>query len=139
MRGKREKTRPAINLRSYSETPVLVDTLTNKENTKNATKNLLRVFEVVYVEHRKRGNFCSLSCSSKRNHTDETKEKISNTVREHFQTPEGIAQAKVNNRRVNAILNNEIPPVTIDEFAVSIPELSPDLSDYNDYNKAEDW
>jgi hypothetical protein len=91
------------------------------------------------VEHRKRGNFCSLSCSSKRNHTDETKEKISNTVREHFQTPEGIAQAKVNNRRVNAILNNEIPPVTIDEFAVSIPELSPDLSDYNDYNKAEDW
>ena len=91
------------------------------------------------VEHRKRGNFCSLSCSSKRNHTDETKDKISNTVREHFQTPEGIAQAKVNNRRVNAILNNEIPPVTIDEFAVSIPELSPDLSDYTDYNKAEDW
>lgn len=91
------------------------------------------------AEHRKRGNFCSLSCSSKRNHTEETKEKISDSVREHFLTPEGIAQAKVNNRRVNAVLNNETPPVNSDEFAVAIPTLDPDLSDYSEYNRAEKW
>jgi hypothetical protein len=91
------------------------------------------------VEHRKRGSFCSLSCSSKRSHKEETKEKISDSVREHYLTPEGIAQAKVNNRRVNAMAHDEIPPVTIEDFAVSIPELSPDISDFQDYERGEDW
>jgi hypothetical protein len=91
------------------------------------------------VEHRKRGRFCSLSCSSKRPHSEESKEKIAEGLRDYYQTPEGIAQAKVYNRRVNAVKADETPPVIADEFAVNIPTLDPDLSDYDDYNRAEDW
>jgi hypothetical protein len=35
--------------------------------------------------------------------------------------------------------NDEPLPVTLEDFAVDIPTLNPDLSDYSDYNKAEDW
>jgi len=91
------------------------------------------------IEHRKRGKFCSLSCSSKRDHKEKTKEKIAESMRDYYLTPEGVAQAKVNNRRVNAVKADEEPPVTIEDFAVNIPDLPPDLSDFDDYSKAEKW
>ena len=47
---------------------------------------------------------------------------------EYNRTPEAIAHQK--------LLHTGI---TVEEFAVDIPDLPPDLSDYNDYNKAEDW
>jgi hypothetical protein len=50
---------------------------------------------------------------------------------EYNRTPEAIAKQKQ--------LNTSLASMTADDFAVDIPDLPPDLSDYNDYNKAEDW
>jgi hypothetical protein len=47
---------------------------------------------------------------------------------EFNRTPEGIAQQKLFNSGLVS-----------DDFAVDIPTLDPDLADYTDYNKAEDW
>ena len=44
-------------------------------------------------------------------------------MREYYRTPEGSAQAFMNNRRVNALRVNEAPPVSIEEFTVDIPTL----------------
>jgi hypothetical protein len=51
MRGKREKTRPAINLRSYSETPVLVDTLTKQREHQERHKKLAESFRSGIFAH----------------------------------------------------------------------------------------
>lgn len=50
---------------------------------------------------------------------------------EYNKTPEAIAKQKQ--------INTPLASLTVDEFAVNVPSLDPDLSDYNDYNKAEDW
>jgi hypothetical protein len=49
-------------------------------------------------------------------------------AQEYNRTPEGIAQQKLFNTGLVS-----------DDFAIEIPSLDPDLSDYTDYNKAEDW
>jgi hypothetical protein len=74
--------------------------------------------------HRKKGAYCCISCSNgARSLSDKTKEKIADGMRDYYLTPEGIASAAVNNRRVNALRMNEAPPVTIDEFTVDIPTI----------------
>lgn len=76
------------------------------------------------TKHRKRGDYCCQSCaSSARTLSETTKDKISEGMREYYQTPEGSAQAFINNRRVNALRVNEAPPVTIEEFTVDIPTI----------------
>ena len=50
---------------------------------------------------------------------------------EYNRTPEAIAKQKQ--------LNTSLASITVEDFAVDIPTLDPDLTDYNDYNKAEDW
>jgi len=47
---------------------------------------------------------------------------------EYNRTPEGIAQQKLFNTGLVA-----------DDFAIDIPTLDPDLSDYDEYNRAEKW
>lgn len=63
-------------------------------------------------------------------------------MREFYKTPEGVAAASINNRRVNAFKRNETPPVMVEEFAVDIPDVH-SLSDYDEYlegfEKGEDW
>jgi hypothetical protein len=74
--------------------------------------------------HRKKGAYCSISCSNAaRSLTDQTKEKIADGMREYYNTPEGIAQASINNRRVLADKMGAPLPVTIDEFVVDIPTI----------------
>lgn len=74
--------------------------------------------------HRRRGPYCSNSCSAKDRTRDEvTREKISDSMKDFFDTPEGIAQGKVNNRRYLALRAGETPPVTVDDFCVDIPTL----------------
>jgi hypothetical protein len=81
------------------------------------------------VKHRKRGPFCSQSCSSKdRPASEKSKEALRKAAIEYNRTPEGIAQQKLFTTGLVA-----------DDFAIDIPTLDPDLSDYDDYNKAEDW
>lgn len=92
---------------------------------------------------RGRGNCCSKSCSGKnRRWTEEEKQNIANGMREFYKTPEGVAAASINNRRVNAFKRNETPPVMAEEFAVDIPDVH-SLSDYDEYlegfEKGEDW
>jgi hypothetical protein len=80
-------------------------------------------------KHRKRGPFCSQSCSSKdRPASENVKNALRKTAIEYNRTPEGIAQQKLFNSGLVS-----------DDFAVDIPTLDPDLADYKDYNKAEDW
>ena len=82
------------------------------------------------IKHRKKGPYCSQSCANR--DRPEYSQKVADTMRkvaiEYNKTPEAIAQQK--------LLHTGI---SIDDFAVDIPDLPPDLSDYIDYNKAEDW
>ena len=88
-------------------------------------------------EHRKKGNYCSQSCASTVNNTgreqsEETREKITNTVNEYFQTPEGIATghmvARQNAKR--AEINQKIKEghyiLEPDDWAVEIPNFDDD-------------
>ena len=82
--------------------------------------------------YRKRGLYCSQSCASfDREPTNAQRENMRKVATEYNRTPEAIAKQKQ--------LNTSLASMTVDEFAVSIPDLPPDLSEYNDYNKAEDW
>ena len=76
------------------------------------------------IVHRKKGAYCSISCSNNaRTLTDQTKEKIAEGLKEYYNTPEGIAQASINNRRVNNDKLGLPAPITIDEFVVDIPTI----------------
>jgi hypothetical protein len=76
------------------------------------------------ILHRKRGIFCGASCAaSSKTLTDQTKEKIADGLKEYYNTPEGIAQASINNRRVNNDKLGLPAPITIDEFVVDIPTI----------------
>jgi hypothetical protein len=81
-------------------------------------------------EHKKRGPYCSQSCANR--NRPEYSQKVSDNMRkvaaEYNKTPEAIAQQKM--------LSTGI---TIEDFAVDIPTLSPDISDYDDYERGEDW
>lgn len=93
------------------------------------------------TKHRKKGLFCSRSCGNVREHTEEDKKIRSIKAREYAQTPEGIASAQ-KARRVLIAVNKgqEFNEVTMDEFAVDIP----DVTDYNleydsTWQRAEKW
>jgi hypothetical protein len=80
-------------------------------------------------KHRKRGPFCSASCgNSDREPTEKQRENMRKVVNEFNKTPEAIA--------IKRMMATGITP---DEFGVDIPTLSPDISDYNDYERGEDW
>lgn len=83
-----------------------------------------KVCPTCLIHHRKKGAYCSISCSNgARTLTDQTKEKIADGLRDYYLTPEGLAQASINNRRVNALKIGEAPPITIEEFTVDIPTI----------------
>ena len=81
---------------------------------------------------RKRGIYCSQSCASHdREPTENMRKKMRKVAIEYNRTPEAIAKQKQ--------INTSLASMTVEDFAVDIPDLPPDLSDYTDYNKAEDW
>ena len=83
-------------------------------------------------KHRKRGIFCSQSCSSKdRPANENVRAALRKTAMEYNRTPEGIAQQKLFNTGLAA-----------DDFAIEIPDIKTldDLSDYTEgYDRAEKW
>ena len=82
--------------------------------------------------HRKRGVYCCQSCANAdRVPTDNMREKMRKVATEYNQTPEAIAKQKM--------INTPLASMTIEDFAVDIPDLPPDLSDWSDYDKASDW
>jgi hypothetical protein len=50
---------------------------------------------------------------------------------EYNRTPEAIAKQKM--------IGTPLATMTVDEFAVNVPDLPPDLSEWSEYTKAEDW
>ena len=83
-------------------------------------------------EHRKRGLFCSQSCSNvDRPVTDNMRNAMRKVAVEYNRTPEAIAKQKM--------LNTSLATMTVEDFAVDIPDLLPDLSDWSEYDKASDW
>ncbi len=94
-------------------------------------------------EHRKKGLFCSQSCSNtNRPVSDETKSKLQKATREYQDTPEGLATARKNAERM-ALMNKglESNQVTIEDFAVDIPDIR-GLEDYEGlegYDRADRW
>lgn len=95
------------------------------------------------LEHRKKGQYCSQSCANEsRTLTAETKAKISQSINEYNQTPEGLASARKNAERM-ALMNKglESNQVTIEDFAVDIPDIR-GLEDYDGlegYDRADRW
>ena len=83
--------------------------------------------------HRKRGPYCSQSCANRDRpeYSPKVAEAMRKVVTEYNKTPEAIAKQKQ--------LNTPLASMTVDDFAVHIPDLPPDLSEYTDYNRAEDW
>lgn len=85
------------------------------------------------VSHRKQGIYCSQACANAdRIVSEETKEKISESRREYFDTPEGAAFAARLSER-NKTLE---PLVKIDDYSIDIPTIH-DLPP--GYDPAEDW
>ena len=79
--------------------------------------------------YRKKGIYCSQSCSSSdKEPTDKMRSAMRKVANEYNKTPEAIAQQK--------LLHTGI---TIEDFAVDIPSLDPDLSDYDGYERGENW
>jgi len=83
--------------------------------------------------HRKRGPYCSQSCANRDRpeYSPKVAEAMRKVATEYNKTPEAIAKQKQ--------LNTPLASMTVDDFAVHIPDLPPDLSEYTDYNRAEDW
>ena len=81
-------------------------------------------------EHRKRGLFCGQSCANtNRVTTEETKSKLRLANREYQLTPEAMVSRQRNSHDM----------LTVEDFAVDIPDLPPDLSDWSEYDKTSDW
>ena len=95
------------------------------------------------LEHRKKGQYCCQSCANEsRTLTAATKAKISQSINEYNQTPEGLASARKNAERM-ALMNKglESNQVTIEDFAVDIPDIR-GLEDYDGlegYDRADRW
>jgi len=87
--------------------------------------------------HRKRGLYCSQSCAnSTRKQTTETVKKIKRTIADYQNSPEGLANAQRQSLRASAMRNDEPMPVTIEDFAVDLPDF-PELPE--GYDHAEKW
>ena len=86
-------------------------------------------------EHRKRGPYCSQACANRdREPTDGMRDAMRKVAIEYNRTPEAIAKQKQ--------LNTNLASMTVEDFAVNIPELPPDIdygSDWSDYDRASDW
>ena len=85
------------------------------------------------VLHQKRGPYCCQACANR--DRSEYSPNVAKAMRkvaiEYNRTPEAIAKQKM--------LNTSLASMTVDEFAVNVPDLPPDLSDWSEYTKAEDW
>ena len=83
-------------------------------------------------EHRKRGIFCGQSCANAdRPATDNMRSAMRKVAVEYNRTPEAIAKQKM--------LNTSLATMTVEDFAVDIPDLPPDLSDWSEYDRGENW
>lgn len=83
-------------------------------------------------EHRKRGLFCGQSCANAdRPVTDNMRSAMRKVAVEYNRTPEAIAKQKM--------IGTPLASMTVEDFAVDIPDLPPDLSDWSEYDKAADW
>lgn len=81
------------------------------------------------TKHRKKGPYCSLSCSnSNREVSDNVRNNMRKVATEYNQTPEGIANQKLFNTGLTA-----------EDFAVDIPEMPPDLDMFDGYERGEKW
>jgi hypothetical protein len=88
--------------------------------------------------HRKRGLYCSQSCAnSNQTKTSEHVKKIKKSIAEYQNSPEGLANAQRQSLRASAMRNDGPMPVTIEDFAVDIPEFPPELPE--GYDRADKW
>ena len=93
------------------------------------------------TEHKKRGPYCSRSCGNVREHTEEDKAIRSQKLLEYHQTPEGAATREKSARITSAIQKGEEwESVSIEEYAVNIPDVTDYVADYDDtWQRAERW
>jgi hypothetical protein len=97
----------------------------------------LKQCPVCYVDHRKKGVYCSQSCAnSNQTKTPEHIKKIKKSIAEYQSSPEGLANAQRQSLRASAMRNDEPMPVTIEDFAVDLPDF-PELPE--GYDHAEKW
>lgn len=79
--------------------------------------------------YRKRGPYCSQSCaSSDREATDVQRDNMRRVATEYNRTPEAIAHQKL-------LHTGQVA----EDFAIDIPTFDPDISDYNDFERGENW
>lgn len=84
--------------------------------------------------YRKRGIYCSQSCANADREPTETMRKTMQKVAtEYNRTPEAAAK--------RSQLNTSLASMTVEDFAVGIPDLPPDLSEYDldGYDRADNW
>lgn len=93
------------------------------------------------ITHTKRGPYCSRSCGNIRVHSEEDKAIRSQKLTEYHQTPEGAATREKSSRISTAIRKGlDWEEVSVDEFAVDIPDVTDYAADYDDtWQRAEKW
>ena len=93
------------------------------------------------ITHNKRGPYCSRSCGNIRVHSEEDKAIRSQKLTEYHQTPEGAATREKSSRISTAIRKGlDWEEVSVDEFAVDIPDVTDYAADYDDtWQRAEKW
>jgi hypothetical protein len=80
--------------------------------------------------YRKRGLYCSQSCASyDREPTEAQRTNMRKVATEYNRTPEAIAKQKQ--------LNTPLASMTVEDFAVGIPDLPPELPE--GYDRADNW
>lgn len=82
------------------------------------------------IKHRKKGPYCSQACANRARpeYSPKVSENMRRVATEYNKTPEAIAQQR--------LFHTGIAP---DDWGVEIPTLDPDLSDYTDYERGENW
>jgi uncharacterized Zn finger protein (UPF0148 family) len=84
------------------------------------------------VTHRKRGNFCGISCANReREVSDNTREGMRRVAEEYNKTPEALAK--------QAMIQTSLRDLTADDFAVDIPYIPDDDDLPPGYERGEHW
>jgi hypothetical protein len=84
------------------------------------------------TKHRKKGPYCSQGCAnSDREVSDNVRKNMRKVANEYNLTPEAIAKQKMINSGIS-----------IEDFAVNIPDMPPDLDMldmFDGYEKGQNW
>jgi uncharacterized Zn finger protein (UPF0148 family) len=84
------------------------------------------------ITHRKRGNFCGISCANReREVSDNTREAMRKVAIEYNKSPEALAK--------QSMIQTSLRELSAEDFAIDIPSIPDDYDLPSGYERGEDW